>query len=396
MSGHAEALFQIFLAFTAARLLGHLFQRFKLPAVVGELLAGALLGPYLLNVLHPGEVLDAFAELGVIMLLFMAGLETHIRELSAVRAVAFKVAILGALLPFALGLAGGWAFSYHLYENLFVATALMATSVGITIRVLQELGYQQRKSVRIILAAAVIDDVLGLLVLGVVTVVALGQSSALALGLLFVEAGAYVVAVLLIGPRLMARASSWLSRFKVDLLFEIGIVIMLALSLLADYIGLAAIVGAFLAGLTVAELKQHTAIEERFEPLAWFFVPFFFVLIGSYLDFGSFAKPAVLLQIAVFTAVAMASKYFGAVWGAHGEDRRIVHEVGVGMIPRGEVGLVVAGIALASGVLDDGVYAAMIGMVLLTTLASPFLIKAVYARTRTDAGDRPARPPGSS
>ena len=142
MSGHANALLMLFLAFTGARLLGHLFQRFKLPVVVGELLAGAILGPQLLDLVHSSEVMDAMAELGVIMLLFMAGLETHIEELMETRAAAIKVAVLGAALPFVAGALVGLLFGWSSSSALFMATALTATSVGITVRALRELGHR--------------------------------------------------------------------------------------------------------------------------------------------------------------------------------------------------------------------------------------------------------------
>jgi Kef-type K+ transport system membrane component KefB len=380
VSGHADALLQIFLAFTAARLLGHLFQRLRLPAVVGELLAGALLGPYLLDVLRPGEVLDAMAELGVIMLLFMAGLETHIEELVETRSAAIKVAVLGAALPFIGGALVGLLFGWGTTSSLFMATALTATSVGITVRVVRELGYHERRAMRIILAAAVLDDVLGLIVLVVVSGLSLGSLNVLNLVLLIVEAVAYVGLFGFFGPRLVVRLRDWLAAMKVSTLFEIGVVLTLALSLLADYIGLAAIVGAFIAGLTMSELRQHTGIVKRFEPLAWFFTPFFFVLMGTYLDFAAFAHPITLLAVAVFTALAVAAKYAGGVLGARREGPVTAREVGAGMVPRGEVGIVVAGYALGAGAVAEDVYAAILGMVLATTILAPFLIKWVFRR----------------
>jgi Kef-type K+ transport system membrane component KefB len=383
VTGHAEALLTLFLAFLGARLLGHLFQYFKLPVVVGELLAGAILGPQLLNLVHSGEILDTFAELGVIMLLFMAGLETHIEELLETRAAAIKVAVLGAALPFIGGVLLGLLFGWESSAALFMATALTATSVGITVRALRELGHSERRSVRIILAAAVLDDVLGLIVLVVVAGTALGEFDVFNLALLIVEAIAYVGLFGFFGPKLVVKLRDWLKDLKVSILFEIGVVLTLALSLLADYIGLAAIVGAFIAGLTMSELKQHTGIVKRFEPLAWFFTPFFFVLMGTYLDFATFVKPSVLLAIVVFTALAVATKYLGGSWGARAEGKQIAREVGVGMIPRGEVGIVVAGYALAAGAIDDAVYADILGMVLATTILAPFLIKAVFGRNWT-------------
>lgn len=375
-----EILLMIVVAFTAARVLGRLAERFGLPGVIGELMAGAILGPQLLGFLHPNELLDALAELGVILLLFMAGLETHIRQLMAVRRSAIGVAMYGALFPFIAGVGASWALDFGLAESLFVATALMATSVGITVRVLRDLGIQGRKSVRIILASAVLDDILGLLTLVVVTAVALGRANYFEIVLLTVEAVTYILFVSLMGPWTVNKFSRLLRKLPKNLLFELGLVWMLALSLLAEYIGLAAIVGAFLAGLVMSDLKEHVELEEQYQPLAWFFVPFFFLLMGTYIDFAAFAQPMVSIATVTFTVLAIATKYYGALLGAHHEGRQISREVGVGMIPRGEVGIVVAGVALATGAIGDDVYTAVVGMVVLTTFISPFLMKVVYLK----------------
>ena len=210
MSGHANALLMLFLAFAGARLLGHVFARLKLPIVVGELLAGAILGPQLLDLVHSSEVMDAMAELGVIMLLFMAGLETHMAELMETRVAAVKVAVLGAALPFVGGLLVGLLFGWGSGSALFMATALTATSVGITVRALRELGHSERRAVRIILAAAVLDDVLGLIVLVVVSGTTSGSIDAWNLALLIVEAIAYVGLIGFFGPRLVIRLRDWL------------------------------------------------------------------------------------------------------------------------------------------------------------------------------------------
>ena len=224
--------------------------------MVGELLAGAILGPQLLDLVHSSEVMDAMAELGVIMLLFMAGLETHMAELMETRVAAVKVAVLGAALPFVGGLLVGLLFGWGSGSALFMATALTATSVGITVRALRELGHSERRAVRIILAAAVLDDVLGLIVLVVVSGTTSGSIDAWNLALLIVEAIAYVGLIGFFGPRLVIRLRDWLKDLNVSILFEIGVILTLALSLLADYIGLAAIVGAFIAGLTMSELNS--------------------------------------------------------------------------------------------------------------------------------------------
>jgi Kef-type K+ transport system membrane component KefB len=380
MEDTTKILFQIFLAFAGARLLGWVLQAVKQPAIIGELMAGAILGPALLNLVHHSEFLEALGELGVILLLFMAGLDTHLEQLASARAAAAKVAVLGAALPFAGGLVAGLAFKYAIGESLFLATALMATSVGITVRVLRDLGYHRRRSVTIILGAAVLDDVLGLIALGIVTALALGEANTLEMVLLAVEAVVFVGGIGFIGPQIVSRFGARLAKLSANTIFELGIIVMLALSLLANYIGLAAIVGAFIAGLLVSELKQHTEVESKFTPLAWFFVPFFFVLMGTYIDLTSFADPLVLLAIVAFTAVAVLTKYFGAILGARREGKRIAREVGVGMVPRGEVGIVVAGIALSAGVVSEDAYAAVLGMVLATTILSPYLIRAVFSR----------------
>jgi Kef-type K+ transport system membrane component KefB len=376
-----EILLQLLLAFGLARLLGRAGEAIGLPSVIGELTAGAVLGPQLLGMLHANELFDALAELGVILLLFMAGLETHVRQLLAVRRAATGVAVFGAALPFGAGVLTAWALDYGLVESLFVATALMATSVGITVRVLRDMGVGENKSVRIILGAAVLDDILGLLVLVVVTALALGRTNYLEITLLTVEAVTYIVFVSLMGPWAVSRFSTLLRRLPKNVLFELSVVQMLALSLLAEYIGLAAIIGAFLAGLVVADLKEHTELEQQFQPLAWFFVPFFFVLMGTYIDFGAFTEPLVLIATVSFTVVAITTKYFGALLGARHEGRQTAREVAVGMIPRGEVGIVVAGVALSTGVVGDDVYSAVVAMVVLTTFIAPFLMKATF-RTR--------------
>lgn len=378
-----EILLQILTAFAVARLMGRLFVRLGLPSVVGELAAGAVLGPHLLNIIEHSQFMDSFSELGLIILLFVAGLETHLRELFEVQKSAVKVALLGLLFPFVLGYLFVLPFGYPLAENLFVATALVATSVGITVRVLRELGHSQRKSAKIILGAAVLDDILGLIVLVIVKGIALGKLNLYELVLLAIEAVLFVGSIAYFGPRLVKYRSSVVSKLPSEFLFELSVILMLGLSFLAEYIGLAAIVGAFLAGLMLSESKEFTKIHERFVTLSWFFVPFFFVLMGTYVDLKSFAKPLVLLETLVFTAAAIVSKYIGGYLGSIKEKRQTAREVGVGMIPRGEVGIVIAGIALAAGAIELNVYTSVIGMVVLTTVISPFLIKYVYGAART-------------
>ena len=386
MEDTTRILFEIFVALAAAHLLGSLFAAFKQPPLIGELLAGAILGPALLGLIHQTELLEALGQLGMMLLLFVAGLETHVGRFVEAGPRAARVAALGAIVPFAGGVVAGLAFRYGVTESLFVGTALMATSVGVTMRVIRDLGLQRRRSLTIVLGAAIFDDVLGLLTLGIVTAIALGGANPWELALLVVEVVVFLAAAGFAGPRLARRFSEPLARLSANALFMLAVLLMLGLSLLAQYVGLAAIIGAFIAGLIVSEVKQHAALEDRFTPLAWFFVPFFFVLMGTYIAPASFAKPLVLAAIVAFSVVAVATKYIGSLWGARAEGPRIAREVAVGMIPRGEVGIVVAGIALASGAVTEDVYAAVLGTVVVTTVVSPYLIKAVFTR-RGHPGD---------
>jgi Kef-type K+ transport system membrane component KefB len=382
-----EIIFQIFIAFTAARLLGRLVAVVGVPSVIGELLAGAFLAALGWIDVAGNDVMVALSALGVILLLFTTGLGTHIRELAAVKGTAAAVGIAGATLPFVAGFLVAIPLGYDMEARLFVATALMATSVGLTVRVLQELGMQKRKSARIILAAAVIDDIFGLFVLTLVIGYSQGKTDLVELSLLIAEALAFLGFFIFVGPSLVNRISSTIARVSTELFFEISVVAMLAMALLAQYIGLAAIVGAFLAGVVLAEVKQHHRLEERFAPLAWFLTPFFFVSVGAAISFASLAKPAVVAAVVVLATIAVTTKYLGALLAAWRQGRRIAHEVGVGMIPRGEVGIVVASVALAEGVVDADVYSAVVAMVVLVDFVAAFLIARVYSR-----GGRPRSP----
>ncbi len=369
---------QILLAFAAAKLLGRLAARVGIPAVVGELAAGIILGPHLLDLVHESEFLESLAELGVIILLFMAGMESRLKDIVEVGRTAVVVAILGFVFPFTLGYGASAMFGYPLAESLFVATASVATSVGITIKVLRDMGYVRRRSAHIIIAAAILDDIFGLIVLAVVKGVSLGTVNTAEVGLLAVQAIGFVVFVALLGPQIVRRRAPHMAKRRIEFIFELALIFCLGLSLLAEFIGLAAIVGAFLAGLVLSELHEFHPLEEKFLPLSWFFVPFFFVLMGTFVDLRSFIEPSVMLEVAVFTVVAIIAKAGGAWIGAYRETRATANEVAVGMVPRGEVGIVVAGIGLSAGAISTDVYISVIGMVILTTVVAPFLIKVAF------------------
>lgn len=375
--GVAGVLLDLFLVLLAAKLGDELFKRLGQPALVGEILAGVLIGPSLLGIVEPGEVLEVFAELGVVFLLFWVGLETRLSELREVGRTAVFVGVLGVVLPLAGGLALGAARGDETATAVFLGAALVATSVGITSAVLIELGVLERRASRAILGAAVVDDVLALILLALATGLAASGgvdvgALLLVVGLAFAFIGFFAVG----GTRLMQARPKLLEapRFSESPLLP-AVILCLGLAAVAAQIGLAAIIGAFLAGMIVAETREQHPIEDEVAPLYAFFPPFFFVFIGTEVDLGALANGAALLLLVIVTVVAVVTKFAGAWFGARGLGRREATFVGVGMVPRGEVGIIVAGLGATSGVVDEELFAVIVGMSIVTTLLVPPLLR---------------------
>jgi len=376
----ARILLDLFIIFVAAKVAGEIFYHLRLPAVVGEIFVGMLLGPHLLGAFHDTPALDIFAEMGVIFLLFAVGLETRASDMFRVGKSAALVAIIGVILPFALGLALMLGLGHHIITALFVATALVATSVGITARVLADLGQAASRAARVILGAAIIDDILGLIVLAMVSGLSAGKFSLLQILLILLQALAFTGFVLLVGRRAAHRISAHLYRLHlVNPAFIISVALCLGLSALAGYIGLAAIVGAFLAGMVFAETREAAHIRRSIDPLYEFLVPIFFVIMGAKVNLPGLLSPAVLGLGLLVTLLAVVGKLLGCGAAARltGMSRRESLAVGIGMSPRGEVGMVVAAIALGSGVITGNIYSVVVFMVLLTTLITPPLLRRV-------------------
>ncbi len=369
-------ILELFLMYAAARLVGEVFERIGQPAVVGELLAGILLGPSLLGWIHVGEAQSAFAEIGVIVLLFTVGLETDLFEFRSVARPATAVGLLGIVLPFAAGWGTMRLLGYEPIESLFVGAALVATSVGITARVLGDLGALRRPESRVILGAAVLDDVLGLAILAVVAGLGAGALSVGRVAVVVGEAVGFVALLAFVGPAVVRRYGGWLERPSSERSpFLLALALCLGLSALAEAIGLAALVGAFLAGIVLAETREQYKLVREMRPVADLLTPFFFVLTGARLDVAVFTEPAVLLVTVLITLVAIAGKVGGGLVGARSMGRRPALLVGVGMMPRGEVGILVASLGLSLGVVGNRLYGAVIGMSLITTLLAPPLLK---------------------
>ena len=380
-------LLSLFVIFVAAQIGAEIAQRLKLPGVVGEIVAGCLIGPSALGWLKVADIasgtpLDVLAEIGVVLLLFAVGLEMRLDDLKKVGRSAFLVGILGVVVPFVLGSIWAHGAGFEWARSLFVAAAFVATSAGITARVLQELGALQRIESRVILGAAVIDDILAMLLLGVVT--ALGGGEDIRIGrliLVLVQAIAFVAVIGWLGTRVMRVKGHWLERPINPLSpLTIALTLCLGLAFLSTKLGLAAIIGAFLAGMIASETRKREELEHQTQPLLAFLTPFFFVVTGAKIDLSVFASGAALWMLLVVTVIAVISKFAGGFLGALSLGRRGATIVGVGMVPRGEVGVVIASLGLAEGVFSAEIYAVIVAMSLLTSIITPPVLAALLKR----------------
>jgi Kef-type K+ transport system membrane component KefB len=369
----AGVITDLFVVLLAAKLGDEVFKRIGQPAIVGEILAGVVVGPSVFGLVAVGEVLEVFAELGVIFLLFWVGLETRVSEMRAVGGTALSVGFAGVVLPFAGGIGLGVALGESTATSVFLGAALAATSVGITSAALMELKMIRTRAARTVLGAAIVDDILALILVAVaVGIAAEGGLDPVELLIITGLAIGFVSFFALGGTQLLARRPQILDapRFAESPLLP-AVLLCLGVAALAAQIGLAAIIGAFLAGLMVAETKEQSAIESEVAPLYAFFPPFFFCFIGIELDLGALLHGSTLALLAAVTGIAAATKLVGAWIGALRMDRRDTWIVAVGMIPRGEVGIIVASIGAAAGVVDAELFAVVVGMSILTTLIVP-------------------------
>ena len=377
MENITKILFDLLLIFASAKIMGELFERIKQPAVIGEILAGIFLGPYIFGLIAPSQVetfkvYKVLAEIGVIILLFTIGLQTKMDEIMKVGVVSLVVATLGVILPFFFGYLYTLTAEHSTVEAMFIGAAMVATSVGITARVLADLGVLESKVARIILAAAVIDDILGLLVLAVVTGVGKGTISYLTIGLVTLEAVGFVIFLILIGKRVVPFVAPKLDYFKSrNAPFALAVLFCLGLSAVASFIHLAAIVGAFMAGMVLAELDNQFKLSLKFESLYDFLVPFFFVVMGTQVDLSVFGQINLIQAALILTIFAILGKLIGCGLGAITLGLKEASLIGVGMVPRGEVGMIVASIGLSMGMISSNIYSIVIFMVVVTTLLTP-------------------------
>jgi len=385
---HASVLLTLFLIIAAAKLMAEIFERLRQPAVVGEILAGVIIGPSVLGWVQPSELIGIVAEIGVIFLLFTVGLETKPQDIFRVGKKAVLVGTLGVIVPFVAGYAIAMAWDGSFVEAMFIGAALVATSVGITARVLGSMGLLDKETSRIILGAAVIDDILGLIILSVVS--GIGNGGLTAAGILKTAglAIAFTVVVGLLGSKIMTWLGPKIRGLRVAKpFFNIGLVLCFGLSLMSLYFGVAAIIGAFLAGMALAEATEdEPATHKLTAGVTEFLVPFFLVNIGMQLNLSVFKDSSVVVLAVVITIAAVITKFVGGGLGAWGMTRREMAQIGVGMIPRGEVGIVVAQIGLGMAAITERFFASVLFMAVATTIIAPPLIKLFYSEDKDQDG----------
>jgi Kef-type K+ transport system membrane component KefB len=400
----ASLTLSLALILLAAKVGGHFATRIGQPPVLGELVAGVVIGNLSLvgfsgfDYLKTDAAVEMLSGLGVILLLFQVGLESTVAQMLKVGLSSFLVATLGVVGPFVLGWGvGAWLLpGASSYAHMFLGAALTATSVGITARVLKDLGRSQSEEGRIILGAAVIDDIEGLVILAVVTgiIAAANQGASLsygAVGLVLAKASLFLVGSRAVGVYLSPRLFAVASKLEATgVLLAVGLAFCFVLAWLAAYIGLAPIVGAFAAGLVLEDLHyrdfvdrgEHT-LGHLIEPIASFLVPVFFVVMGVRTDLRAFARPGVIALATALTLAAVLGKQLCALGVVgRGYDRL---SVGIGMIPRGEVGLIFANIGLTlivggQRVVDESVFSAVVVMVIATTVITPPALKWSFDR----------------
>lgn len=376
----------------AAKLMAELFHKIKLPIVLGELLAGIIVGPFALGALplvdgEPLVVLDEtvrhIGEISAVVILFIAGLEITPREFLKGGAAAFTVGSVGVVVPFFMGYYAFAAFGIEAMQSILIATALTATSIAISIQVLTEFGKMQSKEARLILGAAIVDDILAIAVLSVVvTMVQTGNTQPaifdiilLIMQVLGIFAAILIVSVLLI-PRILHTERLWKSKGSLE-----GVVTaaFFAAAGIAAFLGLSPIVGAFAMGMAVASTRIINKVHEYVDKLQIIFAPLFFAIIGAQVDLRG-VNLDVLFIAGIIIAIAVVSKLIGCGLPSllFLKDKARSMRVGVGMVSRGEVGLIVAGVGISSGALTNNIYTAVIIMVAATTIITPVWLKFAY------------------
>lgn len=366
------------------KIAGHLSVKLGQPSVLGELIAGVILGPAILGWVQQTSFIHEFSEIGVLVLMFIAGLETDLDQLRQNWKAALAVAVGGVILPFFGGYGAALSFGMENHHALFFGLLFCATSVSISVQTLKEMNQLSSKEGTTILGAAVVDDILVVILLAIMMSVLGTSGESVSIGSLIGKKvlffGVIIAASIWVVPLVM----KWFAKLKVtETVISGGIIIALAFSYFAEWMGIAGIIGAFAAGIAISQTEFKHTVESKLEPIAYsLFVPVFFVSIGLNVDFEGVGSQ--IGFIIVISVVAILTKLLGGALGARltGFNGRSSFSIGAGMISRGEVALIIAGTGLAAGLLDPEYYTSLIIMVIVTTLVTPPLLKIMFSNKK--------------
>lgn len=389
-----EFLFDIAIILLSTKLLGLVSRKFKMPQVVGALIAGVILGPALLNILRETDFIHQMAELGVIVLMFTAGLETDVKELKKAGKASFVIAIFGVILP----LLGGVVIAYlynknvevvnemQLLQNIFIGIILTATSVSITVETLKELGTLNSRAGNAILGAALIDDILGVIILTVVTSVADPSVNMLLVLIKIIAFFVFSGIVAFIFGRLF---KVWLAKYHKDMrrFVIMSFVLCLLLAFVAEeFFGVADITGAFIAGLIISNTERTKYINSRFETISYMILsPIFFASIGIKVELSNMSLGLVVFTLALLI-IAILTKIIGCAIGAKicGYENGESIQIGTGMVSRGEVALIVANKGIAVGLVSTQFLAPIVITVVITTIITPILLEIAFSKNKRE------------
>ena len=390
-----QAIIGIAILLFAAKLMAELFVRLKLPVVLGELLAGMIIGPFALgaflvlngqSLLQIGTEIRFLGEVGAIVILFMAGLQMSPQEFLKGGKAAFTVGTLGVVVPFFAGLVVFQMFGFDALQSMLIATALTATSLAISVQVLSEFGKIKTPEARLIISAAIVDDILAIAILSVVSSLATGEGGVVQIDVIEVtitilQVLGFFAAMLIVSAIVIPRLVSsrfWKAKGSIE---GVATALFFGAAALAGSIGLSPIVGAFAVGMALSHTKVFEKIENYIEKIGLIFAPLFFSIIGAQVDFRVINMDILLLS-GVIIVIAVVTKLFGcglpAMLFLKSKARGM--RVGIGMISRGEVGLIVAGVGMSAGILSQDVYSTIVIMVVATTIITPIWLKIEYRK----------------
>lgn len=382
-----EFILYLAIIIVATKTAGHISVKLGQPAVLGKLVAGIIIGPALLGWVQPNEFISDIAEIGVLLLMFIAGLETDLDQLKQNWKASFSVAIAGVIAPFIGGYAVAEAFGFSGTQSMFIGLLLCATSVSISVQTLKELDQLNSKEGTTILGASVVDDVVVVILLAVM-MSSLGTASGdVSIPLLIGKKALFFVVIIGLSIWVIPYLMKLAARFKItEAVMSCALVICFGFAYFGESMGVAGIIGAFAAGIAISQTEFRHEVEKKVEPIAYsLFVPVFFVSIGLHITFTGLESQIGL--IVVLSLIAVATKLIGGGLGAKlvGFSNRSSLIVGAGMVSRGEVALIIAAIGFDSGLLLPQYYTTVIMVVIITTLVTPPLLKLLFPRQSKEA-----------